>query len=302
MIKMDIRKIIKEELRKVLNELEFAGTQNEVPMIIQSPKGYHLGMAEPGIGGKMVVRSIESPAYADAGQVCKFYSNWDPSRATMEESMVVEDGGRGYAVVGDPSKVCGMNEQDGFDFSGEEREYEDKKNYEQEMNGIVGTDILNNYPFSELPETRNDATSEFHRNGIPGWGKVQIPSISNADSLTTISSKADLIGMDWPAMKRTHPLKDLPAQKDAGYIETFKKVYGEKPVFVINPDEVWYNKVQVINPKFVEKRKKGVETKRGALKDFGTTAESLAKKIVDTPTMDTPTGTLFVMSMGESKK
>ncbi len=299
---MNVRKIIKEEIRKILEEVEFAGAQNEMPMIIQSPKGYHLGMAEVGVGGKMFTRSIESPAFRNSSEVCKFYSNWDPSRASMEESVVVEDGGRGYTVVGDPEKVCVVNEQDGFDYAGEEREYEDKKNYEQEMNGIVGVDILNNYPFSELPETRMDATAEFHRNGLPGWGKIQIPSISNADSLTTISSKADLIGMDWPAKKRSHPLKDLPAQKDDGYIETFKKVYGEEPIFVINPGEVWYNKVQVVNPKFVEKRKKGVETKAGALKDFGTTAESLAKKIVDTPTMDTPTGTLFVMSMGESKK
>jgi len=108
---MKIREIIKEELSKLFKEeFEVAGTQNEVPMIVKSPKGYHLGMAEAGVNGSMVVRSIESPAFKGSAEVCKFYSNWDKSTATMGENIVSEDGGRGYSVVGDPQKVCGVNE------------------------------------------------------------------------------------------------------------------------------------------------------------------------------------------------
>lgn len=298
---MDIKKIIQQEVRRVLSErLAFASTEGEIPMIIQGPKGHFLGMASKGAGGEMVTRSVESPMFKTPQEVCKFYSNWDPSRATMEEGSIVEDGGQNYRILGDPSKVCGINEQDDFDYAGEEREYHDRIESEKEMNAIVGSDILNYFPFSELPETRKEATSDFYRNGVPNWGKVQIPSLNQADAQTTILSKADLTGMEWPAMKRTTPLKDLPAQSDPGYLADFKSTYGEEPLFVLNPDEVWYNKVEIVNPKFVEKRKKGVETKASALKDFGTTAEGIADKLVDTSTMDTPTGTLFVMDLGES--
>ena len=183
-----------------------------------------------------------------------------------------------------------------FDYAGEERAYHDKMQNQEIMNGIVGADILNYYPFSELPETRNDAHEGFYRNGLPGWGKVYIPSITDGNALTAVLSKADLTGMYWPAKKRTQPLQDLQAQKDDGYIELFKRANGEEPIFVINPDEVWYNKVKVVNPEFVEKRADYVKRKGDALGE-----EKISDKIVDKKTMDTPTGTLFIMNMAENE-
>lgn len=149
---------------------------------------------------------------------------------------------------------------------------------------IKGYDILNHSPFAELPETRVDVDWK-------NRGRVFVPAIDDADARMQVFSKDDLTGSEVQGPKMIH--------KFAGYIENFKDRFGEEPIFTIDGD-----KVDIVNPGFQEWRQKGLEAKGRALDSFGTTnEESISDKILDKdqPTMDTPTGTLFVMSMAEGE-
>ena len=90
--------------------------------------------------------------------------------------------------------------------------------------GIKGMDILNYFPFTELSNSREEG---YTRN-VSGWGDVQIPSL-NGEGLTQIPSKQDMVD----------------------FIKGFTNNFGEEPVFTLNPSGVWYDKIKVLNPKFL---------------------------------------------------
>lgn len=102
-------------------------------------------------------------------------------------------------------------------------------------NEIVGEDILNYFPFTELPDIRS---REYNR--VSGWGNVQIPSL-DGNGLTTILSKSEMLR----------------------YVKKFMADNGEAPVFILTPSNSWYDKVVVKN----DKRK---ELHNKAVNDFGT--------------------------------
>jgi len=294
---MKIREIIKEELAKIFKEeFELAGTQNEVPMIIQSPKGYHLGMAEPGVNGNMVVRSIESPAFSDSSQVCKFYSNWDPSTATMEESIVAEDGGRGYSVIGDPKEVCAIQE----DNLPAGAKYDTRAPYNQVDNTKVGEKasvikynvawydsgiaLLNDaagnlYAFNtdsvEMNEyepyaDREETFEGFDEDGDPmlEYGEWEM----NGDVVENyVNDNLDSIAIG----------KGLDAYESEEYSMTMIDDELRQDLMGMAP----YIKSE-------SERKSFIDT-------LGGISEGI-EKIVDKKTMDTPTGTLFIMDTGAS--
>lgn len=90
--------------------------------------------------------------------------------------------------------------------------------------GIKGMDILNYFPFTELSNSREEG---YTRN-VSGWGDVQIPSL-DGEGLTQIPSKEDMVR----------------------FIKGFSGNFGEEPIFTLNPSGVWYDKIKVINPKFL---------------------------------------------------
>jgi len=122
--------------------------------------------------------------------------------------------------------------------------------FNEDSNGIVGLDILNHFPFSELPENRLDGDWQ---KGVPGWGKVFIPGLNAVDAEQQVVSKDDFTYREVEGPKMVH--------KYDGYIENFKKMFGEEPVFSINPSADWYNKVKIINPKFKQWRESGIKNK-----------------------------------------
>jgi hypothetical protein len=135
-----------------------------------------------------------------------------------------------------------------------------KKVFEQEDREIKGLDILNYFPFSELPETRSGADWQ---NGVPGWGTVNVPSLDTSDAQQQIASKQDFVYHEFQGPKMMH--------KFDGYIDIFKKKFGEEPVFRIHPDAPWYGKVEILNPKFKEWKDRGNDTKASMLAHWGTT-------------------------------
>jgi hypothetical protein len=102
-------------------------------------------------------------------------------------------------------------------------------------NEIVGEDILNYFPFTELPENR---TKEYSR--VSGWGDIKIPSL-DGNGLTTILSKSDVLN----------------------YLRDFVDYNGEDPIFILNPLGSWYDKIIIKNNKRKELHNKAVD-------DFGT--------------------------------
>jgi len=113
---------------------------------------------------------------------------------------------------------------------------------EVEEEGIVGLDILNHFPFNQLPDTRKGA--DWQR-GVPGWGKVYLPSI-DSNGLTQIIAKDDFTYREVNGPKMVH--------KFNGYIQDFKQKFGEEPIFKITPEADWYDKIQIINPKYLESK------------------------------------------------
>jgi hypothetical protein len=134
-----------------------------------------------------------------------------------------------------------------------------EKVFESEEKGIVGLDILNHFPFSELPEKRVDGSFS---NNIDGWGKIQIPDLGSEGSLTQIVSKEDFINHEFKGPKMTH--------KYEGYINKFKRKFNEEPIFKINPNGNWYDKIEIINPKFKEWRSDFYKSKESTLDSWNT--------------------------------
>jgi len=115
---------------------------------------------------------------------------------------------------------------------------------------IVGLDILDVYPFSELPDTR--AEVDWDNRGVEGWGPVHLPNPD--DTLSGILEKDAVIT----------------------WLESFKKQFNEDPVFQLNPDGDWYDKVVVTNPAFLERKEKFMQAKGDTLDKWGTTETTTA--------------------------
>ena len=113
----------------------------------------------------------------------------------------------------------------------------------QEKDGaaIVGADILNHFPFDKLPENREQV--DWNNRGVNGWGDVHVPSV-DAHGLSTMLGKDDVMA----------------------YLRKFSARFGEEPMFVLNPTGLWFDKIKVVNPKYIE-----AETSvTNAIKQFGT--------------------------------
>ncbi len=109
-------------------------------------------------------------------------------------------------------------------------------------NVVRGDEALDQFPFSELPETYEDYANNGFRFNIEGWGsRIDIPS--GGDSLRSIKSKEEL----------------------SKFIDSFKSEYGEEPIFEINPNEIWSRMIQITNPSFQEYSERAVRNKASQL-------------------------------------
>lgn len=118
----------------------------------------------------------------------------------------------------------------------------------EEGSKIIGKDILNHFPFNELPQTREGV--DFHK-GIEGWGKIQVPSLPSSDSMTTMFSVDDVLE----------------------YLDDFVKYESEEPIFELNPEGAWFDKIKIVNDTFTEKRKRYSDAKGKALQNYSSLDE-----------------------------
>jgi hypothetical protein len=125
-----------------------------------------------------------------------------------------------------------------------ERRKEAGEMNEDKEGGIVGTQIFNYEPFSQLPQTRQEVDWANRPN-------INIPSISDGDAQTGVFCKDDVME----------------------FINKFNKSYGEEPIFELNPGGVWFDRVRVTNPAFTKWRDEYVKGKAATLKSWGTTNE-----------------------------
>jgi hypothetical protein len=98
------------------------------------------------------------------------------------------------------------------------------------LGGIEGMEILNHYPFNELPDIR--ANVDWNNRGVKGWGEVNLPSLTNGDAQQGVFGQDDVID----------------------YVNKFKEKFGQNPIFSLNPDDAWFNKVKITNPEFLDWR------------------------------------------------
>jgi len=123
---------------------------------------------------------------------------------------------------------------------------------------IKGFEILNYFPFNKLPDTRDMVN--WSNRGVNGWGDVYLPAI-DGNGMQQITSKDDVSGHEpWAHPKTGHVIQN------AGYIEDFKKAFGEEPMFMLDPAASWFGKVQVINEPYLQRK----DLHNKAVQDFGT--------------------------------
>ena len=93
---------------------------------------------------------------------------------------------------------------------------------------LVGLDALNHFPFSKLkePVLNNYTDRPWLWKQIEGWGELNIPQIN--EGLRTFWS----------------------ANYFVEFVSDFKHKYGEDPIFIVNSDEIWFNKIQIKNERF----------------------------------------------------
>jgi hypothetical protein len=99
-------------------------------------------------------------------------------------------------------------------------------------NQVVGLDILNHDPFKGLPEDRIGADFKNHPSifiSVDDKLTVYDRKVVNSEIDGNIYAKSDLVGSEY-----THPRSKVTF-KNPGFINMFKKVYGEEPVFEILP-------------------------------------------------------------------
>jgi hypothetical protein len=123
---------------------------------------------------------------------------------------------------------------------------------ENETNGILGLDILNHEPFSNLPNTRSEMGDYTTRM------ELSLPSIETSDASTIIFSKADLTGYEFQGPKMMH--------KISGYISSFKNKFGEEPIFVnLESKGGKFGGAKVANQSYLDWKYRGDEAKRSYL-------------------------------------
>jgi hypothetical protein len=120
--------------------------------------------------------------------------------------------------------------------------------FESDDKGIKGLDILNHFPFSDLPETRKDSDWKV---GVSGWGKVYVPSVESPGSSTQIASNEDFVYREVKGPKMIHKID--------GYIIDFKNKFGEEPIFKINPNVPKHEMIEILNTSFKNWRKRYYE-------------------------------------------
>lgn len=113
---------------------------------------------------------------------------------------------------------------------------------EGQPKGIVGLDILKHEPMSTLPDTRDISNMK---------SNVKFPSITDGDAMSTMMEKSAIVN----------------------WVEEFKKRYKEEPIFELNPEGVWYDKIRVINKAFKDWQTRYTQGKAAALSSWGTTDE-----------------------------
>jgi hypothetical protein len=112
-------------------------------------------------------------------------------------------------------------------------------------NTIKGVEILNYFPFSELPETRADV--DWSNRDVKGWGAVHVPSVQDGDASQGVFGKDDI-----------HE-----------YVSHFNRKFGEEPLFVLNQAAPWYDKVKIVNPSYIEWSNKYKSGKQSFVNQFG---------------------------------
>jgi hypothetical protein len=294
---MDIKKIIKEEIKKALKE--YYDAENEFPRIMQSPSGFVLGMAAKGMGDKEYPRSIESPYFKSAEEVCKFYARWTPEMAQDDEVDLVYESSRNFTIVGDPEEICSVNEY--------------------ASNLPAGAEYDSNAPWNQKDPTPGERAKEINFEVI--WYAY------NAGFAIIKDKKGRLYAFN------TEMVEDSDYEPYADRDETFEGFdedgdpmveYGDWELedYIIenyindNMSEVkvgkgldaWesgdYHAAEIDDEikadlEGTAKYIKNTQDKQKLLGILGGINE-IAEKIIDTQdTMDTPTGTLFTISVGE---
>ena len=114
--------------------------------------------------------------------------------------------------------------------------------------GVVGLDILNHAPFSNLPETRKEMGDYTNRM------EPTLPSLQDADGSVIMFSKQDFVDHEVQGPKMMH--------KFDGYITLFKKKFGEEPIFINIEDKGKFGRADIANEKFIEWKNRGLATKK----------------------------------------
>lgn len=110
---------------------------------------------------------------------------------------------------------------------------------------IVGLDVLNYSPFSDLPETR----AEVDWSNRP---KVYLPAV-DGEGMLNILSKADMYGYETQGPKMVH--------KFPGYISDFKNKFGEDPIFI----NINQKGADIANPSFMKRKEMAAKVKGDTL-------------------------------------
>lgn len=116
---------------------------------------------------------------------------------------------------------------------------------QQHAGKIEGLEILNHYPFNKLPDVR--ANVDWNNRGVQGWGEIKVPSIDNGDALSTVFAQDDVID----------------------YVNKFQSKFGAAPTFSLNPDAVWFDKIKIENPEFIEWRNNYISGKQKWVDQYG---------------------------------
>ena len=288
---MNIREIIKEELAKVFKE----GLEQEVPRILRGPRGFALGMAGKGVGGTLFPRSIESPFFGTEAEVCKFYSNWNPSNATMQESITSEEG-NDFSIVGDPAQVCALKED----------------------NYPAGAKNDPNAPYNQVDSTKPGEKADVIRYDVT-WYDRGIALLKDASG-NLYAFNTDSIEMDdyQPYADREETFEGFDEDGDPMLEYGDWELDGEVVENYINDnldsitigkgldDYEGGNSMMTMVDDELRQDLSGIAPyikseldRKRFLEALGGISEGI-EKIVDKKTMDTPTGTLFIMDVGAS--
>jgi len=152
------------------------------------------------------------------------------------------------------SKDYGVLNMDNYsEIFGDAEEVEPQPSGEEPINeagesGVVGLDILNHAPFSNLPETRKEMGDYTTRM------EPTLPSLQDEDASIIMFSKQDFVDHEVQGPKMVHEFD--------GYITLFKKKFGEEPIFINIEDKGRFGRADIANEKFIEWKNRGLATKK----------------------------------------